>query len=129
MSQLRVNAGTIRPPITAATPRRQPSPIGIATPSDCRCISRLAIASMAAIGGFLLTAIPNWTNRAPIAGTPLAVLTALWLIGRFVCLISAFIPGWLAPVADLAFAVALEAVAARELVAAGNRRNYPLLAP
>ncbi len=84
---------------------------------------------MAAIGGFLLTAIPNWTNRAPIAGTPLAVLTALWLIGRFVCLISALIPGWLAPVADLAFAVALEAVAARELVAAGNRRNYPLLAP
>jgi uncharacterized protein involved in response to NO len=84
---------------------------------------------MAAIGGFLLTAIPNWTNRAPIAGTPIAVLAALWLLGRFVCLISAFIPGWLAPVADLAFAVALEAVAARELVAAGNRRNYPLLAP
>ena len=84
---------------------------------------------MAAIGGFLLTAIPNWTNRAPIAGTPIAVVAALWLLGRFVCLISAFIPGWLAPVADLAFAVALEAVAARELVAAGNRRNYPLLAP
>ena len=84
---------------------------------------------MAAIGGFLLTAIPNWTNRAPIAGTPLAVLAALWLLGRSVCLTSALIPGWLAPVADLAFAVALEAVAARELVAAGNRRNYPLLAP
>ena len=31
--------------------------------------------------------------------------------------------------ADLAFAIALEAVAARELFAAGNRRNYPLLAP
>ena len=39
------------------------------------------------------------------------------------------IPGWLAAVADLAFAVALEVVAARELIAAGNRRNYPLLAP
>ena len=39
------------------------------------------------------------------------------------------IPGWLAAIADLAFAVALEAVAARELFAAGNRRNYPLLAP
>jgi uncharacterized protein involved in response to NO len=84
---------------------------------------------MAAIGGFLLTAIPNWTNRAPVAGTPLAVLAALWLLGRLVCLTSALTPGWLAPVADLAFAVALEAVAARELVAAGNRRNYPLLVP
>ena len=31
--------------------------------------------------------------------------------------------------ADLAFAVALEVVAARELIAAGNKRNYPLLAP
>ena len=29
---------------------------------------------MAAVGGFLLTAIPNWTGRAPVAGTPLAVL-------------------------------------------------------
>ena len=51
VSQLRVNAGTIRPPITeistimAAMPRRQPSPNGIATSSTCRCISRLAIAS------------------------------------------------------------------------------------
>jgi uncharacterized protein involved in response to NO len=84
---------------------------------------------MAAIGGFLPTAIPNWTNRAPVAGMPLAVLAALWLLGRLVCLTSALFPGWLAPVADLAFAVALETVAARELVAAGNRRNYPLLAP
>jgi uncharacterized protein involved in response to NO len=84
---------------------------------------------MAAVGGFLLTAIPNWTNRAPVAGTPLVVLVALWLLGRVACLISASIPGWLAPLADLAFAVALEVVAARELVAVGNRRNYPLLAP
>ena len=25
---------------------------------------------MAAVGGFLLTAIPNWTNRPPVAGVP-----------------------------------------------------------
>jgi uncharacterized protein involved in response to NO len=84
---------------------------------------------MAAVGGFLLTAIPNWTNRAPVAGAPLAVLAALWLLGRLACLTSAMLPGWLAPVADLAFPLALEAVAARELFAVGNRRNYPLLAP
>jgi uncharacterized protein involved in response to NO len=84
---------------------------------------------MAAVGGFLLTAIPNWTNRAPVAGTPLVVLAALWLLGRLACLVSAMIPGWIAPVADLAFPLALEVVAARELIAVGNRRNYPLLAP
>ena len=83
----------------------------------------------AAVGGFLLTAIPNWTNRAPVAGMPLAVLAALWLLGRVACLGSALVPGWIALVADLAFPVALEAIAARELLAARNRRNYPLLAP
>jgi len=84
---------------------------------------------MAAVGGFLLTAIPNWTSRAPVSGTPLLVLVALWLLGRIACLFSAMLPGWLAPLADLAFPLALEFVAARELIAAGNKRNYPLLAP
>src|SRR5580692_9289191 len=67
---------------------------------------------MAAVGGFLLTAIPNWTGRAPVAGAPLAVLTGLWLLGRAVCAFSALIPAWLVVPADLAFAIALEGVAA-----------------
>jgi len=85
--------------------------------------------AMAAVGGFLLTAIPNWTGRDPVAGRPLVMLVSLWLLGRFACLISDLLPAWLTPVLDLAFPVALEVVAARELLAAGNRRNYPLLAP
>ncbi len=36
----------------------------------------------AIIGGFLLTAVPNWTKRAPIKGVGLASLLALWLVGR-----------------------------------------------
>jgi uncharacterized protein involved in response to NO len=31
---------------------------------------------MAAVAGFLLTAIPNWTKAAPIRGFPLALLGA-----------------------------------------------------
>jgi uncharacterized protein involved in response to NO len=84
---------------------------------------------MATVGGFLLTAIPNWTTRAPVAGAPLAVLVALWALGRIVCLFSAMLPLWLVVVVDLAFAVALEVIAIRELTAVGNKRNYPLLAP
>jgi uncharacterized protein involved in response to NO len=84
---------------------------------------------MAAVGGFLLTAIPNWTGRDPVSGSPLALLVSLWLLGRIACLVSAWFPVWLTPALDLTFPVALEAVAARELVNAGNRRNYPLLAP
>ena len=47
---------------------------------------------MATIAGFLLTAIPNWTGRQPVSGAPLALLAALWLLGRIVCLISALRP-------------------------------------
>ncbi len=84
---------------------------------------------MAAVGGFLLTAIPNWTNRPPVAGAPLVVLVVLWLLGRAACLVSALIPDWITPAVDMSYPLVLEIIAARELFAAGNRRNYPLLAP
>jgi uncharacterized protein involved in response to NO len=84
---------------------------------------------MAAVAGFLLTAVPNWTQRRPVSGAPLAWLAALWLLGRAACLVSALLPAALAVVADLAFPVALIAVVARELVAGGNRRNLPMVAP
>ena len=57
------------------------------------------------------------------------MLAGLWLLGRVVCVFSAMIPAGLVIAGDLAFAVALEVVAAHELIAVGNRRNYPLLAP
>jgi uncharacterized protein involved in response to NO len=84
---------------------------------------------MAAIAGFLLTAIPNWTKRLPISGAPLAALAGLWLAGRVACLLSALMPNWLAVGLDLAFPVALVAAAAREIVAGRNWRNLVILAP
>jgi uncharacterized protein involved in response to NO len=84
---------------------------------------------MAAVGGFLLTAIPNWTQRLPVNGVPLAVLLALWLLGRAACLTSALLPAWLSITADLAFPAVLAAVAAREIVAGRNWRNLTMLAP
>jgi uncharacterized protein involved in response to NO len=84
---------------------------------------------MAAVAGFLLTAIPNWTGRLPVRGYPLATLACLWLVGRIACLISADLPAWLAVLADLAFPVALLAVAAREIITGRNWRNLPMTAP
>lgn len=84
---------------------------------------------MAAVAGFLLTAISNWTGRPPVRGLPLAALAGLWLLGRIACLISADLPAWLAVAADLSFPVALLAVAAREIVAAKNWRNLPMTVP
>ena len=84
---------------------------------------------MAAVAGFLLTAIPNWTGRLPVRGYPLAMLACLWLLGRIACLISADMPAWLAVLTDLAFPVALLAVAAREIIIGRNWRNLPMTAP
>lgn len=37
----------------------------------------------AAIAGFLLTAVPNWTNTNPISPVKVAMLTAIWILNRF----------------------------------------------
>ena len=83
----------------------------------------------AAVAGFLLTAIANWTGRRPVSGAALAALCVLWLLGRLDELVSAFFPAWLAIALDVAFPFALAAVVAREIIGAGNRRNYPMIAP
>lgn len=76
----------------------------------------------AAVAGFLLTAIPNWTGRLPVRGLPLALLALLWFAGR----IAMLIPGM--ALIDLAFSAALIIVVARELIAGRNWRNLPMLA-
>jgi len=81
----------------------------------------------ASIAGFLLTAVPNWTGRLPVNGWPLAGLAALWLAGRLAILFSATIGALAAALIDVAFLVALAAVAAREIVAGQNWRNLRVL--
>jgi uncharacterized protein involved in response to NO len=80
----------------------------------------------AVVAGFLLTAVPNWTGRLPIAGPPLAALFALWIAARVALLFSAVIG--LAPAAalDAGFFVVLALLAAREVLQAGNR-NLPIV--
>jgi uncharacterized protein involved in response to NO len=84
---------------------------------------------LAAIAGFVLTAIPSWTGRTPIRGMPLAALALLWLLGRAACLTSAVIPFSLAAAIDVAFPTVLTAVAAREIVASRNWRNVAMPIP
>lgn len=84
---------------------------------------------LAAVAGFLLTAIASWTGRRPVSGRPLALLLMLWALGRLACLVSAQLPLWFTAVADLSFPVALLAVVAREIVGGRNWRNLPIMAP
>ena len=81
----------------------------------------------AIVAGFLLTAVPNWTGRLPVAGTPLAALFALWLVGRAAVATSALIGAGAAAFADVLFLVALGIIVAREIVAGGNKNNLKVL--
>ena len=81
----------------------------------------------AAVAGFLLTAVPNWTGSLPVRGRPLIALTALWLAGRAAMLASPLIGEVAAAAVDLAFLAAMFGFALREIVAAGNRRNLPIV--
>jgi uncharacterized protein involved in response to NO len=80
----------------------------------------------AAIAGFLLTAIANWTGRPPVQGALLATLAAAWCCGRIAMAFPGAIPSWLVVVLALAFPLLLAGLVTRELTAAGNRRNYLL---
>lgn len=74
------------------------------------------------VAGFLLTAVPNWTGRLPVMGTPLAALAALWLVGRLAMLAAAQLGVW-ASVIDSAFLVVFAGVIWREVLAGRNWRN------
>ncbi len=81
----------------------------------------------AALGGFLLTAVPNWTGRAPVRGIPLALLALTWLAGRAAVWWSAEIGPVSAALADLAFLGALTVLVGHAIIAARNWRNLPML--
>ena len=80
----------------------------------------------AVVAGFLLTAIPNWTGRLPIAGPPLAALAGLWLLGRLTVLFSAAATPAVAALLDSGFYFVLATVAGREVLQANNR-NLPIV--
>jgi uncharacterized protein involved in response to NO len=81
----------------------------------------------AAIAGFILTAIPNWTGRLPVSGWRLGLLVSFWLAGRLGFLAAASIGPLAAAVLDLSFLTMLAAMIARELISGKNWRNLPVL--
>lgn len=78
----------------------------------------------AIVCGFALTAIPNWTGRAPVAGRGLAALFLLWLAGRV-----AFLSGdtiWHVLI-DGSFLAVLALIVFREILSGKNWRNLPIV--
>jgi uncharacterized protein involved in response to NO len=76
----------------------------------------------AAMAGFLLTAVANWTSRPPVAGWPLAVLVGCWTVGRL-----GLHSATTSAIADLLFWGFFTVLIAREVLAVRNKRNYKIV--
>lgn len=83
--------------------------------------------AVAVIAGFLLTAVRNWTDIQTAAGTPLAGLTALWFVARFMPFFPDAFPPWLIAGVDIAFLPALAIALSIPLLRSGQRRNLIFL--
>ena len=81
----------------------------------------------AAVAGFLLTAVPNWTGSPGVSGRPLALLAGLWLAARLAFLAGPGLSHWLAPALDLAFLPLLASMLAGPLIRTGKSRNLIFL--
>lgn len=82
--------------------------------------------AVAAIAGFLLTAVPSWTGVRGFGGTPLIVLTLLWTLGRVAFFAGDRLPVWALAVAELSFLPAVMLILAPPLIRSRNR-NTPML--
>jgi len=81
----------------------------------------------AAVAGFLLTAVATWTGRPPVSGGRLGMLVLAWVAGRLAMLGVTGLPVEVQAAVDLLFPALLAALVAREVVAGGSRRNYPVV--
>jgi len=81
----------------------------------------------AALAGFLLTAVPNWTGRPPLAGMRLFGLFILWLAGRLLLAFGKPVGLPASAGVDLFFWLLLTGLIAREVAAGRNWRNLPVV--
>jgi uncharacterized protein involved in response to NO len=82
---------------------------------------------VAAIAGFLLTAVPSWTGARGFAGWPLIALTMLWLAGRIGFAMAGIVPANVLAAVELAFLPCLAALIAWPLLRTRNRNTALLI--
>jgi uncharacterized protein involved in response to NO len=81
------------------------------------------------VGGFLLTAVPKWTGRAPLTGAPLLVLVGVWIAGRLALASSAIIGLPISASIDAAFLPAVCVIVLVDIVVTRTWRDLRVLAP
>jgi uncharacterized protein involved in response to NO len=80
--------------------------------------------ALAAVAGFLTTAVPAWTGTSPVSGGRLAALAAVWIAGRIAMMLSGSIPHAVVAGVDLLFIPCLALAITPAIVRSGARRNY-----
>ncbi len=83
--------------------------------------------AMAAMAGFVLTAVATWTDRSPLQGKLLGMLVFSWLLGRLAMMAATQLPYWVIASIDTIFPFLLAFLVGREVVGGGSRRNYPIV--
>ncbi|MCI5097244.1 MAG: NnrS family protein [Rhodobacteraceae bacterium] len=81
----------------------------------------------AAVGGFFLTAVPNWTNTPGARQGFIALAAGLWLLGRLAVWYSAAIPPIWVAVLDMAFVPFLAAKILSQLLKRPKPQNMMFL--
>ncbi len=79
----------------------------------------------AVIAGFLLTAVPNWTDRPPLTGVGLMLLSLCWVVGR-VAMAVTWLPPMVSALLDGLFLVALAGWLWRQIVASASWNHAPI---
>jgi uncharacterized protein involved in response to NO len=83
--------------------------------------------AMATIAGFILTAVATWTDRPALQGGLVGLLVLAWLAGRLAMgFAGAMQPIWVLCI-DMLFPLLLVLLVAREVIAGGSQRNYPII--
>lgn len=82
----------------------------------------------AALAGFLLTAIPNWTGRRPVTGLRLLALAALWAAGRLALFAPDILGMHASIIVEAIFMPSLTLVAGWQIFASNNWKNLKILA-
>lgn len=82
---------------------------------------------LAAVAGFLLTAVPNWTGRRPVSGAMLAGLFGLWVTARLASWLSAFLPPLLVAIPEIGFIAMLAGLVGQALLSGWSKRNLVFL--
>lgn len=82
----------------------------------------------AAVGGYLLTALPGWTGREPVRGRALQALVLVWVLARVATALAMALPAAVPLIFNATYFIGLAAIIGYQVIAAGVYRKLGFVA-